>query len=168
MTDKKTILEAIMEAKNLVNQGRDFGAMVILEDLMDKIGAPGDGRDDYKTIAVDLDGVLAKYGGYKGPYVIGPPIDGAREFLATLKARGLKIIVYSTRGECEIKDWLRLWNMISLVDEININSDAEQNNHGKPLANFYVDDRAIRFTGDYDSVLKEINEFKDWWRLDAL
>ncbi len=38
-----------------------------------------------KSVAIDLDGVLATYDGWKGADHIGKPIDGARAFLKELK-----------------------------------------------------------------------------------
>lgn len=120
--------------------------------------------DHYHAVCVDLDGVLAKYEGWKGHGVIGDPILGSTEFLLALKKRGYRVIVFTARGTGEVWDWLHTWALADLVDEVNVNSSVISNNMGKPVANFYVDDRAIRFRGSYLDVLEEIDGFVEWWQ----
>lgn len=50
-----------------------------------------------RTLAVDFDGVIANYDGWNGPVV---------KALCDLSAEGWKIVVYSTRGEDEIRGYL--------------------------------------------------------------
>jgi len=122
------------------------------------------GEDNYKTVCVDLDGVLARYDGWKGHGVIGAPLSGASDLLVELQARDLKIVIFTTRGAGEVKDWLIHHELFRYVDEINTNSDICGNNTGKPVASFYIDDRAIRFKGSNSEVLGQIDNFKDWWK----
>lgn len=112
-----------------------------------------------KIIAFDFDGVLAKYDGWEGYQHLGEPIDGMRKVLQQLKSDGWKIIIYTTRGNAEIAEWCKKYDM--LYDYINMNPEIQGQNPGKPVASIYVDDRAIRFTGDAKKLMKDIREFED-------
>lgn len=111
-----------------------------------------------KTIAFDFDGVLAQYDGWKGYQHLGKPIEGMREVLQQLKSDGWKILIYTTRGNAEIAEWCKKYYMP--VDYINMNPEIQGKNPGKPIASIYVDDRAIRFTGDVKKLIEDIREFE--------
>ncbi len=105
-----------------------------------------------KTVAVDLDGVLAQYHGFKGPQLIEPPMEGAREFLESLCAEGYKVVIYTSRETFIVFEWLRQWDMMEFVTDVNfchINGRV-----GKPVAVAYVDDRAVPFQGDFEDALR--------------
>ena len=104
------------------------------------------------TICVDFDGVLNEYNGYDGDN-LGTPKDGAKEFLKKLSEKYVVIILSARRYSLIIK-WLddnNLWDYVYDVTSI------------KPPAVAYIDDRAIRFNGDYDETLKELKKFKPYW-----
>lgn len=99
-----------------------------------------------KTIAVDLDGVLAQYSGWQGLEHFGRPLPYAGQFMERLKSLG-HVMVYTTRtnASCHpdysgdalvsvVKDWL---------DKYNIPYDRIYEGEGKPIASAYVDDRAV-------------------------
>ncbi len=107
-----------------------------------------------KTVAVDLDGVLAEYTGFKGPDEIEKPYPHAAKLLKKLN-KEYKVIVFTARNTEVARNWLNEWGLLSLVDGINycqINGRA-----GKPVAIAYLDDRAVRWTGDLDQALREID-----------
>ena len=110
-----------------------------------------------QTIAFDFDGVLAQYDGWKGYQHLGQPIEGMREVLQQLKSDGWKILIYTTRGNAEIAEWCIKYNMP--VDYINMNPEIQGNNPGKPIADIYVDDRAIRFIGDVNKLIGDIQKY---------
>jgi hydroxymethylpyrimidine pyrophosphatase-like HAD family hydrolase len=112
------------------------------------------------TLAVDFDGVIASYDGWKGYGVLGEPIEGAVETLRKLKHIGWKIIIFTTRGEEEIFEYLRQHRIP--FDEINHNSNLVGSNPGKPVATCYLDDRAICFTGDWEKAFNDITSFRSW------
>jgi len=116
------------------------------------------GKDKHKTIAFDLDGVLAKYDGWRGKDHIGDPIPGMRRLLQELQQKGYLIIIYTCRGTHETQ----LWADEHLIpyDWININGDFWTQNIGKPIADIYVDDRAICFTGDVSILQEQIKNFQ--------
>lgn len=110
-----------------------------------------------KSVCCDLDGVLAKYDGWKGIHHIGDPIEGAVEFTKRLQKLA-KVIIYTTRCKTYpegvqgprtdqepsrdspeqlqgiVKEWLDKHGFV--YDEIYIGQ-------GKPFALCYIDDRNI-------------------------
>lgn len=101
------------------------------------------------TVAVDLDGVIFKYDTWKGPLHFGEPMPGVIDGLTKLREMGYKIIVYTTRVNpvadgnlghsapmqmAIVEGTLRAWHIP--FDYISM---------FKPLAQHYIDDRAIRF-----------------------
>lgn len=112
-----------------------------------------------RTIAVDFDGVIAEYGGYKGWGVLGLPRLDVLEVLRELRSEGWKIVIHTSRGEEEILDYLAHHEIP--FDEINRNSDY--NTLGpKPVADLYWDDRAIAYSGDARKDLGAIRSFRTW------
>ncbi len=108
-----------------------------------------------RTVCLDFDGVLHSYrSGWCGADIIpDPPIHGTREAVARLRQH-YRVVVYSARchteeGRCAVKAWLQKHEI--LVDDV-----CEH----KPPALVYVDDRAIRFRGNWDDVLTEIRQFR--------
>jgi hypothetical protein len=108
-----------------------------------------------RTVCLDFDGVLHSYkSGWCGAEVIpDPPIHGTREAVERLRQL-YRVAVYSARcrtepGRQAVASWLHKHEIV--VDEV-----CEH----KPPALVYVDDRAIRFRGNWDDLLTEIREFR--------
>ena len=112
-----------------------------------------------RTIAVDFDGVIAEYDGYKGWGVLGEPRLDVLEALRELRSEGWKIVIHTTRGEHEISGYLAQHGIP--FDEINRNSDYETVGP-KPVADLYWDDRAVSHSGDARKDLGFIRTFKTW------
>ncbi len=112
-----------------------------------------------RTIAVDFDGVVADYDGYRGWGVLGAPREDVREALRALRSEGWKIVIHTTRGEKEIADYLSQYDIPH--DEINRNSDYTADGL-KPVADVYWDDRALRYSGDARKDLDLIRRFRTW------
>lgn len=115
-----------------------------------------------KTIAIDFDGVLAEYEGWKGEEHYGAPLPGAIEFLNMLLAGGYQLVIFTTRaasnqGIDRIEGWLKLHGLEALVNDRLIITCI------KPPAWLYIDDQAFLFKGTYPS-LEEIENFKPWWK----
>lgn len=102
-------------------------------------------EDRPPTICVDLDGTILEYDGWKGPDHFGEPLPGAYEALSNLKAAGWLIIIYTTRGnEEDVAMQLKKHNLP--FHYINYTPyQPPGSNAGKPIADVYLDDRAIRF-----------------------
>ena len=96
---------------------------------------------------VDLDGVICtEERTFDRP--LAKPLDGAREALSALRAAGHTIIIYTGRGWPEYratKQWLDDNGMP--YDQIHM---------GKPIADIWIDDRALRFA-DWNQALKDLN-----------
>jgi hypothetical protein len=112
-----------------------------------------------KTIAVDFDGVIAEYDGWKGIGVLGEPRSDVAEALRILHSEGWKIIIHTARGEAEISQYLVLHEIPH--HEVNRNSDYKTMGV-KPVADVYWDDRAFRYSGDARRDLVEIRRFRTW------
>lgn len=118
-----------------------------------------------KHIAIDFDGVIAEYEGWKGIGVFGKPIAGVKKALEKFKAAGNIIIIHTTRGEVEaIKKYMALWEIP--YDYINFNpNQAPHMNQGKPIADVYIDDRAVTFNGSWNNTfLEQVLNFKSWYK----
>ncbi len=115
-----------------------------------------------KTIAVDFDGTLCDH---EYPF-IGAPKPGASEALQLFRSLGYWIIIWTCRTcswnedvfgggnpkyrerVLEMKEWLEKNDMI--YDEIDYGE------RGKPLADFYIDDKAIRFSDNWLQIMESI------------
>jgi hypothetical protein len=108
-----------------------------------------------RTVCLDFDGVLHSYrSGWCGAEIIpDPPIHGTREAVAQLR-RHYRVVVHSSRchseeGRRAVANWLQKHDIT--VDEV-----CEH----KPPALVYVDDRAVRFRGNWDDLCTEISQFR--------
>lgn len=118
-----------------------------LTDDTDEAAIMEGAKDDIPpTICIDFDGVIADYSkGFQGQDVFGSIMPGAREGILELKSRGWKIIIFSCRPDTPALRKYLADNGIAF-DSINVNDQQfEGSNPGKPFADIYLDDRAIRF-----------------------
>lgn len=113
-----------------------------------------------KTIAIDFDGVIHSYkSGWQGPTTIqDPPVPGITEALATIRENGYHIVIYSTRAKTKagreaIKEWLKTYEIDWCIDEITAM---------KPIAEVYIDDRAICFDGNASNLPYLVETFAPW------
>ncbi len=104
-----------------------------------------------QTVIVDFDGVIHSYSsGWKGADTVADlPTDGAREAIAKLREEYI-VVVCSSRchqpgGIEAIRAWLRLHDIE--VDDVT---------NDKPPHIVTIDDRALRFNGDWQEVLDGI------------
>jgi hypothetical protein len=113
------------------------------------------------TIAVDFDGTISRYEGWKGLGTFGPPIKGCREELQKLRAAGWTIILFTTRG-LDIREVQKyMFDNNIPYDLVNCNTlDAPLNvSDKKVLANVYLDDRAITFDGEWEGMAEKVKNF---------
>lgn len=103
-----------------------------------------------KTIAVDMDGTIATYDGWRGMKHIGKPIRGAREFLQTLRDRGYRILIFTARTAMRVKHTESKYSQQDLVDIVKewldkneMPYDAIHTGDHKPSCSAFVDDRAV-------------------------
>ena len=112
-----------------------------------------------RTIAVDCDGVIAEYDGWKGKGVLGLPPKDVIKALHELHAEGWKIVIHTTRGEQEVRAYLVHHG--TPHDEINRNSDYRTLGV-KPVADGYWNDRAFFYSGDAPRDISPIRRFRTW------
>ena len=98
-----------------------------------------------KTIAIDIDGVLAKTDTWEGPDIIGPPHDQAEIFLKSLLDRTWTICAWSCRADHIIDDWLRKHKLRQYFHYIN--QSPYPSDSRKSLFDVYIGDECVRFTG---------------------
>ena len=107
-----------------------------------------------KIILIDLDGVLNTYtGNYDENYI--PPIKaGALEFLSILSEK-YKIKIFTSRNPKSVSEWVEQNNLSSFIDGItNI----------KEPSYLIIDDRCIKFDGNYSDLNEQIENFRVWYR----
>jgi hypothetical protein len=122
-------------------------------------------EEKIKTVAIDFDGVICEYTGWKGMPTFGEPIKGASYAISELRSRGWKVIVWTNRADIDgVKDWLE--DSMIKVDAINENPWAPANvvKSRKITADVYIDDKALKFNGDWSRSLQKTLRFKEWWR----
>lgn len=108
-----------------------------------------------RTICLDFDGVVNSYrSGWSGiDSIPDPPIHGTERAIDRLR-RDYRVVIHSARcatetGRQAIEAWLKKYNIE--VDEV-----CEH----KPPALVYIDDRAIRFQGNWADTMTALNEFR--------
>jgi|GEM_PF-1017136 len=115
--------------------------------------------ENMKTIAIDFDGVINSFkSGWKGPEFTDEPVNGAFEAINILLNEGYKVIIYSTRAET-VEGKNTIYNYL-LGNGINIREIEVTDK--KPIALVYIDDRAIKFSGNWNETLDKIKKFKTW------
>jgi hypothetical protein len=114
-------------------------------------------------IAVDFDGVIAKYTGFEGKGVFKEPIPGAKEALGS---EGHKILINTSRLEVdEIAEYLNEFKIP--YDYINYSPINHKRflHPAKQQADVYIDDRNICFMGKWnEDFLNEVRRFTPWWK----
>ena len=108
-----------------------------------------------KTIAIDLDGVLDEYTGKYDVNKIPDIRNGAKDFIIEL-SKDYKLILFTTRDSKLAKEWLIKNNIDKYFSDIT---------NTKPLAYIYLDDRALKFDGNYDDTLNAIKNYKVYWKI---
>jgi hypothetical protein len=111
------------------------------------------------TIAVDFDGVIADYDGWRGDDVLGAPRPDVVHALEILRSEGWKIVIHTTRAEQHIIAYLA--RHCVPYDEVNRNS-SYLNLGCKPVATVYWDDRALRYSGNALEDIRFIRTFRTW------
>ncbi|HYG15444.1 MAG TPA: hypothetical protein VEC12_06785 [Bacteroidia bacterium] len=120
-------------------------------------------------IAIDFDGVIHGYSkGWHDGEIYDPPVPGAAEALKKLKEQGHYIYIFSTRTnkifrkptdgkdekyqEKQIKEWMARYDIP--YDKIWT--------FGKPMADLFIDDRAINFSGKWSETMEAVENFIPW------
>ena len=105
-------------------------------------------------ICVDFDGTIAETKGYLGEDILGKPMKGAKEFLRKLKDADIEFNIFTTRSPEKILFWLKKYKFPMPVEVTNL----------KKPAPVYIDDRVIKFDGDFDKLIKDMRKFSVYWK----
>jgi hydroxymethylpyrimidine pyrophosphatase-like HAD family hydrolase len=118
-----------------------------------------------KIIAIDFDGTIAEYDTFKGKGIFGKPIKGAREAIFEIKKLGYEIMIYTTRKEIDLigKYLIKYGIPVDYINENPQNTERDLS-PAKMIAEMYIDDRGIKFNGDWEKTLRDVKEFKRWYR----
>lgn len=107
-----------------------------------------------KTILLDLDGVLNCYDGKYQENFIPTIREGAEDFVKKLY-ENYQIILFTTRDKNLTTNWVKENRLEEYFSEIT--------NIKKP-AFLLIDDRCIKFNGNYNDLLDNIENFKVWYK----
>jgi hypothetical protein len=112
-------------------------------------------REHVPTVAVDLDGTLARMYETFDAESIPDPRPGARKWMQEFRDAGARLIVFTTRGNTPvIRAWLEKHKIP--FDHINENPDQPEGASGKVIADVYWDDRAVSAKGPLGSSGPEV------------
>jgi histidinol phosphatase-like enzyme len=111
-----------------------------------------------KVIVIDFDGTLCKFAFPE----VGDPEPGVRAALQTLKDMGYFIKIHSCRTATYWKRQNRASHILLMVNfleknKIPFDEIIVEDNMDKPIADFYIDDRAISYKGNWEDVVSEIS-----------
>jgi hypothetical protein len=107
-----------------------------------------------KVILIDLDGVLNNYKGIYTPENIPEARVGVQDFLERLSAK-FTLKLFTTREKWHAQQWLIDNDLQKYFKEIT---------NVKEPAWLFLDDRCIQFNGNYSDTLKQIFEYKVWYK----
>jgi len=115
-----------------------------------------------KVLAIDADGTLLQYDGWKGESHYGAPNPGMKEMLEEIRKAGWLIVIWTTRGsDGALRRHLAKHTVP--FDYINKNPGGPPSSSPKIFADVYLDDRAIRFEGSTDGLAQRIFDAAPWF-----
>lgn len=107
-----------------------------------------------KKLLIDLDGVLNEYSGNYDEKHIPPPKEGAKALLQKL-SKEFDVKVFTSRNLFAANKWLKDYELHKYILGVtNI----------KEPAYLTVDDRCIKFEGNYSHLIEQISNFKVWYK----
>jgi len=99
-----------------------------------------------KVAVFDFDGVISTYNGWRGFDVFGEPIPSTIKVMNDLQSQGWRIVIFTTRHFTPaMQEWLRIAGVT--YDDVNNTKHNPPHTSNKPIADVYVDDRAVNFHG---------------------
>lgn len=118
-----------------------------------------------KTAAIDFDGVIHGYSaGWQDGTIYDDPVPGTAQALMKLSDMGYKIYIYSTRTNPIYHKGDNKEQKAAIEAYMEKHGLAYDRvwTFGKPMADVYIDDRAIPFRGDWDECIGEVENFRPW------
>lgn len=111
------------------------------------------GKTRRSVIAVDVDGVIAKYDNWKGFNKFGEPVKSAVESINSLYDEGYIIKIYTARPLTpQLIEWLNKY-------KIKWHEIAR-----KEMFDVLIDDRVIQFNGSWKRTINAIKKFIPYWK----
>ena len=114
---------------------------------------------ELKNIAVDFDGVVHNFDkGWHDGTCYGDPIEGSLDAIKKL-SETYNVIIFSAKvrpdrplvggktGLQLVREWLEKHNALSFVKDIT---------YEKPRAQYYIDDKAVKFQNNWKDILDEV------------
>jgi len=108
-----------------------------------------------KTLLIDLDGVLNTYSGDYKEEEISPPREGVSEFLEKI-SQNYRIEIFTVRDKELTQKWLNDNHLNEFISGIT--------NQKSPYASIIIDDRALKFNGNFSETINDIVNFKPHWK----
>jgi len=103
-----------------------------------------------QKIFVEFDGVLNTYTGWHGEDELFEPRDGSADFLRML-SKNFQVFVFTARDREKVYKWLIRHHLDDYICDVINKKEPEH---------LYIDDRAVRFDGDYGQTIREIENFQ--------
>lgn len=108
-------------------------------------------KEKKPILCIDFDGVLNTYDGWRGEDDLFSPRENAKEFLEYLRERYF-IVIFTVRPADKVRDWMKFHGLY--FDDIT---------NEKIGAVAYIDDRALKFNGNFHDTINELQCFKTHW-----
>lgn len=108
-----------------------------------------------QSLLVDLDGVINTYAGKYKEGEIPAPREGAEKFLQKLSEH-FNVEVFTARDIKQTVEWLIQYKLDKYISNVT--------NIKNPRATVMIDDRALRFEGDFDKTFDAVINFQQYWK----
>jgi hypothetical protein len=106
--------------------------------------------NDKSIVSIDLDGTITASKSH-GPDDFAPLRPGTRDALQKLHKEGFELVIHTARTDhSKVKDYLRKNGISRWISDVS--------NVKNPSSAIFVDDRALRFEGNWDSTLRKIRK----------
>jgi hypothetical protein len=107
-----------------------------------------------RKILIDKDGVLNLYDGWKGYFEEFPVREGVKDFLQSLYNNDWVLVLFTCAPIESTQKWLEENDLAQFFDHIT---------QTKEPASVYLDDRALKFDGNFQQTLIDIEVFHTFW-----
>jgi len=102
-----------------------------------------------KKIFINFDIMLNKDNYWQGDNKLFEPLPNSKEFLKKL-VKNYEICVFTTRDREKVYKWPIRYFLDDYIHDVTNKKDP---------AHLYIDDRALKFDGNYRKILEEIENF---------
>jgi len=145
--DIDNLMELLEDVTSQINEP----TCMVLLDTGKTSGSISPEMEFQTRFSVDVDNCIFEYDTYKA-YHFGEPKKGALEFFKRQHELGRSLGVHTARSDVEynaLYDHLQKHGFLPYISRIQL---------GKPYADVYIDDRAITFDDNWDSMDKLVND----------